>query len=118
MKEKIQRIIHDKLRRDYPLISDWMVWHLAEAIMEVVKCECGGECERGAQKKNHEGPEILMRHTCEGCCYLVENREQYKFCFHSSYLLERLIGYEYWTPLWCPMLDSTGNVGECERGDR
>ena len=47
MKEKIQRIIRDKLRRDYPLISDWMVCDLAEAIMDVVKCECGGECERG-----------------------------------------------------------------------
>ena len=47
MKEKIQRIIRDKLRRDYPLISDWTVCDLAEAIMEVVKCECGGECERG-----------------------------------------------------------------------
>ena len=47
MKEKIQRIIRDKLRRDYPLISDWTICDLAEAIMAVVKCECGGECERG-----------------------------------------------------------------------
>ena len=114
MKEKIQRIIRDKLSRDYPLISDWAICDLAEAIIEVVKCECG----RGAQKKNHEGPEIIWRYTCEGCCYLVENRVQYKFCFHSSYLLERRIGYEYWTPLWCPMLDSGRNVGEYERGEK
>ena len=43
MKEKIQRLIRERLHKDYPLISDWVICDLAQAIMEVVKCERGGE---------------------------------------------------------------------------
>ena len=37
MKEKIQRLIRDKLIRDYPMISDWTVCDLASTIVDVIK---------------------------------------------------------------------------------
>ena len=39
MKEKIQRIIRERLHKDYPMISDWTVCDLAEAIVDIIKLE-------------------------------------------------------------------------------